>query len=195
MPTKKICTTPKMTIEVDPALADLDITEAIEWLNRRIAGYDHTNIDYFRIIPTNSRYGWMDHGPPERTAPRARTFKSGHKTTSFLPVTVPAFPVQIELATGTIRHACGSWSYEFTDETLADANEFAVYRFGCAAWAWLRRTDQESGRLTNNGRRRNGVAWLRDYRDRVRPGMGRRAAIIATRKKKTARAAAEATMR
>ena len=66
MPTKKTSTTPKKTIEVDPALAGLDIIEAIKWLNRRIAQYDHTNVDWFKIEST-PRSAWHRHDPPERT--------------------------------------------------------------------------------------------------------------------------------
>ena len=65
MPTKKISATTKKTIEVGPALADLDIREAIEWLNRRIAQYDHANVDSFKIADHKS-YAWHRHDAPDR---------------------------------------------------------------------------------------------------------------------------------
>jgi hypothetical protein len=67
--------------------------------------------------------------------------------------------------------------------TIADANELTVLRVGFSVWAWLRRTKQEPGRLTNNGCRLNGISWLESWRTRDLPGMGRRAAIMATREK------------
>jgi len=186
MPNKKTrkesATTPKKTIEVDPALTDLDITEAIEWLNLRIAQYDHTNVDSFKIQP-HPRHPWYRHGPPERTAPRSRTFKTGHKSTGYVPTNLPEFPLELQVPTGSESHPDDTWNYTHTDVTVTDANELTVFHVGCSVWAWLRRTGQEAGRLTNNGCRLNGIAWLEDYRNRDRPGMGRRAAIMATRAK------------
>lgn len=186
MPNKKTrkesTTTPRKTIEVDPALAGIDITEAIEWLNRRIAQYDHTNVDWFKIQPWH-RGAWLRHGPPKRTAPRSRTFTTGHKSTAFIPENFPEFPLELKVATGSESHPNGTWKYTHTDVTIADANELTVYQVGCSVWAWLRRTKQEPGRRTNNGCRLNGIAWLKGYRNRVLPGMGRRAAIMATRAK------------
>lgn len=195
MPTKKTsqkaATTPKRAVEVDPTLAGLDITEAVDWLNRRIARYDHANVDSFKIEP-GDRGAWAAHDAPERTAPRARTFKTGHKSTAYLPTNLPEFPFDLQLSTGSDSSG-RSKSYPHTRVTIADANELAILHAGYSVWAWLRRTDQEPGRRTNNGCRRNGIAWLEAYRDRVRPGMGRRAAIMATRAKIATRAAAKAS--
>jgi hypothetical protein len=186
MPNKKTrkesTTTPKKTIEVDSALADLDINEAIKWLNRRIAQYDHTNVDSFKIQP-HPGHAWHRHGPPERTAPRSRTFKTGHKSTGYVPTNLPDFPMELQVPTGSESHPDGTWEYTHTDVTIADANELTAFRVGCSVWEWLRRTKQEPGRRTNNGCRLNGIAWLKGYRNRVLPGMGRRAAIMATREK------------
>jgi hypothetical protein len=99
--------------------------------------------------------------------------------------------LELQVATGSDRHADGTWNYTYTDVTFADANELTAFRIGCSVWEWLRRTKQEPGRRTNNGCRLNGIAWLKGYRNRVLPGMGRRAAIMATRAKIAACAAAD----
>ena len=181
------------TIEVCPELNELDIVEAIAWLNRRVAHFETSNVDYIRVGTKECR-GWYAIRRPKRTAPRAKTFVRGYQLTAHYRTGIE-FPCDIRFTTGSTLE--GSPGHRFRCPTIevvsiSDAAELLVVQVAMVCFRWLRHSNQvpvsQFGAETNNGSRTCAIAWLEDYRNRTPPGMGRRAAVLATRAKHAAAA-------
>jgi hypothetical protein len=181
------------TIELRPDLKDLDFGDATAWLNRRIAHYDTSNVDYIRVGTKDCR-GWYEIRRPKRTAPRAQTFVRGYQLTAHYRNGIE-FPHDTHFTTGwTIEGSPGHRfrCYTVEDVSIATPGELLIVQVAMVCFRWLRHSKQvpvsQFGAATNNGSRCCAIAWLEDYRNRTRPGMGRRAAVLATRAKHAAAA-------
>ncbi len=143
---------------------EVGLPEVVAFSSKQLAAYDLSKLDWFKFLPLpKERFSGMC-SYPERTKPRARSFKHGYRIRCSVRPDAN-YRHREEVVTGTEKlNTRGDWQYLTTVVDFEELEEMAIFVAGHEAFHFLRHSRQITGRNTEPQANLHALRWLQEWK-------------------------------